>query len=94
MKALSTEDDGVLGHPVVVVILASPHRLEHANRSGRDPVEAKAHVVSVSVGAVLDNNLPLPVTPRQILQILELIDGGGPASEYIKWFNQKCGRLI
>ena len=87
MKALSTEDDCVLGHPVVVVILASPHRLEHANSSGRDPVEAKAHVVRVSVGPVLDNNLPLPITSRQIFQVLELVNGGGPSSIKLNCFN-------
>lgn len=87
MKALSTEDDGVLSHPVVVVILASPHRLEHANRGGRDPVEAKAHVVRVSVGPVLDNNLSLPVTSRQIFQVLELVNGGGPSSVKLSCFN-------
>ena len=62
MKALSAKDDSVLGHSVVVVVLAASHRLEHAHRGGRDPVEAKAHVIRVGVRPVLHNNLSLTVT--------------------------------
>ena len=86
MKALSAEDDGVLGHSVVAVVLASPHRLEHTHRGGRDPVKAEAHVVSVSVGPVLDNNLSLPVTSGQIFQVLELVNGRVPSSVKFKMF--------
>lgn len=86
MKALSTEDDGVLCHSVVAVVLASPHRLEHTHRGSRDPVEAEAHVVSVSVGPVLNNHLSLSVTSGQIFQVLELVYGRGPSSVKLKMF--------
>lgn len=50
--------------------------LDLTNCGRGDPVHAKAYVVGVGRGPVLDHDLALDVAARQVLQILQFVDAG------------------
>lgn len=68
------EGNHVLGDPIVVARLTTMYSLQQPHCCCRLTLESVANVISVGTSAVLKEVLTRLRLPRQVLQILQLVD--------------------